>query len=84
MRLIAFITEGPQIRRILDHIGVYSEPPHISPERGPPLWDDCDAQMHDGAQSSRQTAAGLGPAADENLPKITLFANKSIVSSYKI
>ena len=44
MRLIAFITEGTQIRKILDHIGVDSQPPHISPARGPPLWDDCDAQ----------------------------------------
>ena len=51
MRLIAFITEGAQIRRILDHIGVDSEPPHIAPARGPPLWDDCsDAQMDDGVQ----------------------------------
>ena len=50
MRLIAFITEGVHIRKILDHIGVDSEPPHISPARGPPLWDDCDAQMDDGAQ----------------------------------
>ncbi len=50
MRLIAFITEGTQIRRILDHIGVDSEPPHISQERGPLLWDDCDAQMGGGAQ----------------------------------
>jgi hypothetical protein len=33
MRLIAFITEGTQIRRILDHIGVDSEPPHISCHR---------------------------------------------------
>jgi hypothetical protein len=40
MRLIAFITEGMQIRKILDHIGVDSEP-RISPARGPPLWDDC-------------------------------------------
>jgi hypothetical protein len=37
MRLIAFITEGMQIKKILDHIGVDSEPPHISPARGPPL-----------------------------------------------
>jgi hypothetical protein len=50
MRLIAFVTEGMQIRKILDHIGVDSEPPHISPARGPPLWDDCDAQTDDGAQ----------------------------------
>jgi hypothetical protein len=49
MRLIAFITEGTQIRRILEHIGVDSEPPHISPARGPALWDDGgDAQMEDG------------------------------------
>jgi hypothetical protein len=50
MRLIAFISEGSQIRKILNHIGVDSEPPHIAPARGPPLWDDCDAQMDDGAQ----------------------------------
>jgi hypothetical protein len=31
MRLIAFITEGSQIRKILNHIGVDSEPPHIAP-----------------------------------------------------
>jgi len=51
IRRIAFITEGVQIRKILDHIGVDSEPPHISPTRGPPLWDDCsDAQMDDEVQ----------------------------------
>ena len=50
VRLIAFITEGTQIRKILDHIGVDAEPPHIAPARGPPLWADCDAQMGDGAQ----------------------------------
>ena len=64
MRLIAFITEGTQIRRILDHIGVDSEPPHISPARGPPLWDDCDAQMDDGAQiepADWDLAAQLAP-----------------------
>jgi hypothetical protein len=46
MRLIAFITHSADIRQILDHIGVDSQPPHITPARGPPLWDDCgDAQM---------------------------------------
>jgi hypothetical protein len=30
MRLIAFITEGTQIRKILDQIGVDSEPPHFA------------------------------------------------------
>ena len=43
--LIAFIIEGTQIRKILDHIGVDSEPPQIFPALGPPLWDTCsDAQ----------------------------------------
>jgi len=36
MRLIAFMTEGTQIRKILDRIGVVCEPPHIAPARGPP------------------------------------------------
>ncbi len=44
MRLIAFITDGAEVRKILEHIGVDSQAPHISPVRGPPLWDDCDAQ----------------------------------------
>jgi hypothetical protein len=30
MRLIAFVTEGTQIRWILDHSGVGSEPPHMA------------------------------------------------------
>ena len=50
MRLIAFITQGAQIGKILDRIGADSQPPRISPARGPPLWDDCDAQVGDGVQ----------------------------------
>ncbi|AZP12282.1 IS91 family transposase [Undibacterium parvum] len=42
MRLIAFINDGAEIRKILDHIGVESSPPKISQARGPPLWDACD------------------------------------------
>lgn len=45
MRLIAFITEDTRIRKILDHIGVDSQPLRISPARGPPLGEDCDAQV---------------------------------------
>ena len=44
MRLIAFLTEGVQIRKILEHIGVDAQAQRIAPARGPPLWDDCDAQ----------------------------------------
>jgi hypothetical protein len=43
MRIIAFITHSVEIRQILDHIGVDSEPPRMSPARGPPLWDGGDA-----------------------------------------
>ena len=50
MRLIAFITHSADIRQILDHISVDSQPPHISPARGLPLWEDGDAQVDDGLQ----------------------------------
>ena len=33
MRLIAFVTEGTQIKKILHNIGVDPEPPHIAPAR---------------------------------------------------
>jgi hypothetical protein len=63
MRLIAFIAEGTQIRKTLDHIGVDSEPPHISPARGPPLWDDCDTHVGDGvaAEPDWDLAAQAAP-----------------------
>ena len=34
--------------KTLEHIGVDSQAPRISPARGPPLWDDCDAQAGEG------------------------------------
>lgn len=43
MRLIAFITNTAEVRKILEHIGVDAAPPRITPARGPPLWDSCDA-----------------------------------------
>jgi hypothetical protein len=64
MRLIAFITEGTQIRRILDHIGVDAEPPHIAPARGPPLWEDCDAQTDEGVHSEPDWDLAAQPAPD--------------------
>ena len=45
MRIIAFITHRADIRQILNHIGVDSEPPRITPARGPPLGEWADAQM---------------------------------------
>jgi len=64
MRLIAFITEGTQIKKILNHLGAACEPPHISPARGPPLWEDCSyAQMGDAAQTGPDWATEWDEAA---------------------
>jgi hypothetical protein len=48
MRIIAFITAGPTMRDILDHLGEPTAPPRIAPARGPPLWEATDAE-HDPA-----------------------------------
>ena len=64
MRIIAFITHSADIRRILNHISVVSEPPHISPARGPPLWEDCDAQMDDGVHIEPDWELAAQPAPD--------------------
>ena len=49
----------------LDRIGVQSEPPRIASARGPPLWDDCDAQMGEGVEGEPDwdLAAQPAPAA---------------------
>ena len=65
MHLIAFITEGAQIRRILDHIGVDSELPRIWQARGPPLWDDCsDAKTDEGVHIEPDWDLAAQPAPD--------------------
>ena len=64
MRLIAFITHSADIRKILVHIGADSEPPHISPARGPPLWDDCGAQMGEGVEVEPDWDLAAQPAPD--------------------
>ena len=62
MHLIGFMTEGAQIRRILDSIGVDSEPPRVWQARGPPLWDDTGAQTDDGAQIAAHWDLATQPA----------------------
>lgn len=70
MRLIAFVAEGTQIRKILNHIGVESEPPHIAPARGPPLWEDCDAQVDDGVQCDPHWDLAAQPAPDYEVDQL--------------
>jgi hypothetical protein len=65
MRIIAFITHSADIRHILEHIGVACEPPQISPARGPPLWERCDALAGERVRPSRVSSVcpvkwGLG------------------------
>ncbi len=50
MRPIAFITDGAEVRKILDHIGADSQAPRINPARGPPLWEDCGAPVGKGVE----------------------------------
>jgi hypothetical protein len=64
MRIIAFITHSAEIRQILEHIGVDPEPPRLSPARGPPLWEDCDAQRGEGAQAEPDWDLQAQPAPD--------------------
>jgi hypothetical protein len=47
MRIIAFVTEGAEVRKILEHVGEPSTPPRIAPARGPPGWEDDDGIEQD-------------------------------------
>ena len=64
MRIIAFITYSADIRQILEHIGVDSGPPRITPARGPPLWDGCDAPMGEGVEVEPNWDETAQPAPD--------------------
>jgi hypothetical protein len=64
MRIIAFITHSADIRHILEHIGVACEPPHISPARGPPLWERCDALAGEGSQIVSEWDLAAQPTPD--------------------
>jgi hypothetical protein len=64
MRIIAFITHSAYIQHILDHIGADSEPPHMAPARGPPMWDGCDAQAGEGTQIGPDWDLAAQPAPD--------------------
>ena len=61
---IAFITHSAEIRQLLDHIGVASAPRRISPARGPPLWEDGDAQSGEAVQIEPDWDLAAQPAPD--------------------
>ena len=49
---------------ILEHIGVETEPPRITPARGPPLWDECNAQAAEGVEPAPDWDEAAQPAPD--------------------
>lgn len=40
MRIVAFVTDGGSVHHILEYIGESTDPPRISPARGPPEWEE--------------------------------------------
>ncbi len=56
MRIIAFITDGPTVRDILDHLGEPTAPPRIAPARGPPRWEATGAAHDPSADPLLQSA----------------------------
>ncbi len=40
MWIIAFVTDGDSVHHILEFIGESTDPPPISPARGPPAWEE--------------------------------------------
>ena len=64
MRIIAVITHSADVRQILEHIGVEPEPAHISPARGPPLREDCDAQVGEATQIEPDWDLASQPSPD--------------------
>jgi catechol 2,3-dioxygenase-like lactoylglutathione lyase family enzyme len=72
MRIIAIITHNADIRRILEHIGVETEPPRITPARGPPLCDGCEAQIGEGVDvaSDWDDVAQVAPDFEATLQRL--------------
>ncbi len=75
MRIIDFITFSADIAKILAHIGVNTEPPRMTPARGPPLlWDDCDARdAGDAVDAVPAWDMAVQPAPDDSLNQRTAW-----------
>ena len=61
MRIIAFINEPSTVRKILDHIGEATQPPPITPARGPPLWQAAAASEQADNDPQWDRSAQPGP-----------------------
>ncbi len=45
MRVIAIIQDKPVIKKILESVSEPTEPPALSPARGPPGWNDYNQDV---------------------------------------
>ncbi len=45
MKIIAFVTETPSVRAILEHTGQPPRPPALAPARAPPALDDPPVEL---------------------------------------
>lgn len=61
MRIIAFITDASTVQKILDHIGESTQPPRISPARGPPLWEAATSSEQAGNDPQWDSSAQPEP-----------------------
>jgi hypothetical protein len=57
MRILAFVTDTASVTRILQHLGEPTQPPPVSPARGPPEWG-----------GSLDPRPGFDPSAPEPAP----------------
>ena len=61
MRIIAFITDGSTVRKILDHLGESTLPPIVAPAREPPLWEAAMVSEQAGNDPEWDMSAQLVP-----------------------
>jgi hypothetical protein len=64
MRIIAFVIDGSEVRKILLSLGEGSRPPGIAPTRGPPLWDEHDAVVEAGDADDSQWDPSAQPSPE--------------------
>jgi hypothetical protein len=58
MRILAFVTDTASVTCILQHLGQPTQPPPVSPARGPPQWEES----FDQGPAFDPSAAGPAPA----------------------
>ncbi len=61
MQIIAFVTDSASIRRILTHLGEPTEPPPLSPARGPPECQDGSRDFDPGADQTPRFDPNVDP-----------------------